>query len=503
MATFASPASSGSRSVSASSRDPSSAEFNPDDVPVELLVRHLLEAKRALSSITQVMQANHLTHNARQMHEESVILTAQTAFLRHNIAEQQRILRKVRRGMTHVYENGSKEFEDLIVTLDKANNKLESTLGMLRTTVVESIFRPPGEEAKYLLDFVDENSVGGMQNALKESIGELQAIQKSFDSDLLDFDTYLRKLAAAIKAAATSPPSPSGSSTITSPPIPRLLASLTNHSHDMAEHLASLTKHFDLCVLAVRDTDGGVALARRRAAEEDPSDGNPVSISGVIAAQDLKQQQSHMTLPTDPRERAEMLHVVLQDASQVNEVVSDIQRWLQEMEADFALLKEQTDSARRAYAATIMAFHVLEEVGCRLQSYVAAQAEFVQRWAGERELIEERLGEMEELGRFYEGYASAYDSLLLEVERRRSVEDRIGAIWRKAKESVEKLVEVDKKEREHFRQEIGEYLPTDLWVGMNGPVRRWVVVPVEIRMDIRDTIVVLLKLQYADEMTYS
>ena len=90
-----------------------------------------------------------------------------------------------------------------------------------------------------------------------------------------------------------------------------------------------------------------------------------------------------------------------------------------------------------------------------------------------------KLEEMDELRRFYEGYASAYDSLTLEVERRRSAEEKVQAIWRKAKESVDKIIEADRKERDHFRQEIGEFLPTDLWVGMNGPLRRWEVVPVD------------------------
>lgn len=81
--------------------------------------------------------------------------------------------------------------------------------------------------------------------------------------------------------------------------------------------------------------------------------------------------------------------------------------------------------------------------------------------------------------RFYEGYASAYGSLLLEVERRRAVEDKIQSTLRKAKENVDNLVAADRKQRDHFRQEVGEFLPTDLWVGMNDPLKRWEFVAVE------------------------
>jgi len=238
----------------------------------------------------------------------------------------------------------------------------------------------------------------------------------------------------------------------------------------MAEHLASLTRHFDMCVTAVRTTDGGAALARRKAAEV-AENGEPISISGVIAEQD-----AHMTADLDsmdPSERAEVVQVVVQDAPEVDEVVVEIQAVLQKMEADFGSLKEQADRIKTAYVSTVAAFHVLEEIGARLQSYVDAEAEFAQRWEDEKEIIFSKLEEMDGLRRFYEGYAGAYDSLLLESERRRSVEEKIAATWRKAKEAVDKLSEMDRKEREHFRQEIGEFLPTDLWVGMNGPIPKW------------------------------
>lgn len=254
--------------------------------------------------------------------------------------------------------------------------------------------------------------------------------------------------------------------------MPRLLASLTQHSHEMAEELASLTRHFDMCVKAVRTTEGGAALARRKAAEVTEG-GDPVSISGVITDQDADLDA------IDPQERAELVQVVVQDAPEVDEVVADIQVVLQQTEADFGSLKSQADQTRAAYVATLDAFKVLEEIGSRLQSYIEAETEFVQRWENEKEVILERLDAMENLRAFYERYASAYGSLMLEVERRRSVQDKIAATWRKAKETVDKMVEADRKEREHFRQEIGEFLPTDLWAGMTDPIRRWEVVPID------------------------
>ncbi|KAL2156917.1 hypothetical protein VTH06DRAFT_2323 [Thermothelomyces fergusii] len=420
-----------------------------------------------------VLRANELTTHARQMHEESVILGAQTGFLRRLIDEEAVVLRKLRRGMGRALDRGRREFVQLIRTLDAANEKLEGTMRMLRETRVDPVFRPPGEEAKNLMDFLDVNSVEAMRNTLKGSVDELQAAQESFNGDIYRFDHDLHLLTKTLAAA----PSPdSAASSTAHKPIPDLLASLVEQSEAMATHLAALTSHFDLCVRAVRATEGGAALARRRAAEATHDGGDPVSISGVITEQESRVPDLE---PMDPQELAEMVQVVVADAQEVDEVVAEIQAGLQQMEQTFGALKEQADRVRAAWLATLAAFQVLEDVGGRLPSYAAAEHEFDQRWEAEKDVIYAKLEEMDGLRRFYEGYASAYSSLLLEAERRRAVEDKIRATLRKARDNVNNLVEADRKQREHFRQEVGEFLPGDLWVGMNSPLRRWELVPVD------------------------
>lgn len=222
-------------------------------------------------------------------------------------------------------------------------------------------------------------------------------------------------------------------------------------------------------------TEGGAALARRKAAEASQSQGdNNVSISGVIA-----EQESHMAEidPISPEERLEMLQVVAQDASEVPDVVQEINERLSNMEEEYYHLMEQTDQVKATYTTTIDAFRVLEDIGTRLRSYIAAETEFRERWVAEHETIGDKMDVMEELRLFYENYASSYDSLLLEVERRKVQEERIINIWRKAKENVDKVTEADRKQRETFRDEIAEYIPTDLWPGMDDPIRTWDVMP--------------------------
>ncbi|KAK6088067.1 kinase activator [Seiridium cupressi] len=472
MASPSSTASSSPRNSRPSSRH---GEIEADgSVPVETLVQHLLDAKRSLSSMAQVLRANEIVTAARQAHEESVVLGAQAQFLRRGINDQIRLLLKARRSMSKTYDSGKREFKQVIKSLDAANGHLETTMNVLRDQTVESAFRPKGEAKRSLLDFVDVAQVDIMHNALKDNIAALQSTQTSFDGDLLRFDNDLRTLNKTI-SSAPSPPSPSASNSYQ--PVPHLLASLMESSHEMAELLASLTKHFDLCVTAVRTTEGGAALARRKAAEASQSQGdnNNVSISGVIA-----EQESHMAEldPVSPEERLEMLQVVAQDASEVPDVVQEINERLNNMKEEYHHLVEQTGQIKATYTTTINAFRVLEDIGTRLRSYIAAETEFRERWIAEHETIDVKLDEMEELRLFYENYANSYDSLLLEVERRRAQEDRVMSIWRKAKDSVDKIIEADRKQRETFRHEIAEYIPTDLWPGMDDPIQKWDVAPV-------------------------
>lgn len=246
--------------------------------------------------------------------------------------------------------------------------------------------------------------------------------------------------------------------------------SMTDQSHEMATNLTKLTRHFDICVEAVRITEGGAALAQRKDAEDLGDNNNPVSISGVMRAQEGD--------PDEPTTwtRAELVTTVIRDARHVDSVVEDLGAILQEVEINFNLLVDQSDQVKAAYEGVTHAFRILEDIGSRLESYIEAASLFVKSWNDEKESIFATLGDMERLRDHWEGYASGYDSLILEVERRRAVEEKIQNIWRKAKEQVDRLVESDWKDRETFTTEVGGFIPGDLWVGMSGPLQKWEVV---------------------------
>jgi autophagy-related protein 17 len=145
-----------------------------DSISVEILVEHLLAAKRSLSSINQVLRANEIATASRQLHEDAVIRAAHSDFLRRSISDQAHILLRVRRSLQRTYDYGKRDFKQLIKMMDGADEKLQVTMKMLRGTRVEPIFRPVGEDSKTLLDFVDEKSVHSVVEALKSSLGGLQ-----------------------------------------------------------------------------------------------------------------------------------------------------------------------------------------------------------------------------------------------------------------------------------------------------------------------------------------
>ncbi|CAI6087078.1 unnamed protein product [Clonostachys chloroleuca] len=477
-----SPAASSRRSAASSaaslkrsndSRHRQSSSSFSDAIPVDTLVNHLLAAKRSLSTISVVFRANELATNARNEHEDAAILAAQSRFLRRSILDQTAILARLRRSLQATYNWGTNDFKSLIHTMDEVDGSLGAMMSVLRAKKVQSSLRPPGEEPKTLLDFVDEESVHKLRDAMKKSIEELQGVQQSFDGDLLRLDTDIRNLKTIISEASISP---SGADSPDKPQVPMTerLDNLISYSAHMASNLASLTNHFDLCVTAIRTTEGAAALARRKAAETtQPQGPDGVSISGVIAEQESNVSDLE---PKIARDRAEMLKVVVQDAGEVDDVVGEIHEGLRMMEQEYGDFQEQVAQTKKAYEGMMQAYIALGEIGERLTDYLAAEEDFKQRWEMEKEVVFSHLKEMHELKEFYGRYSGAYDGLVLEVERRRNVNERVEAIWRKAQENVNKIMETDQSARDTFYTDVGEYLPTDLWDDMQGPAIKWKVI---------------------------
>ncbi|KAM3068008.1 Autophagy-related protein 17 [Clarireedia jacksonii] len=456
------PASRSQTSINSTHRQDQST--NRQDISLEALVSHLLAAKRSLSSISTVYRANEIVNSARAALEDSVVLHARTEFLRGGINEQYKLLKKVRNGVENVYNNGQKDFKTVIRTLDAANARLESTMDVLRSTMVEAAFRPAGEGPRSLLDFVDEQGVETMRDGLKELIRESKEAQTDFDSSILSFDDDLRSL----RSAMTSIKSSTSPENVLSSPIPEYLHSLEGHAHEMASLLTSLSNHFDLCVNAIRHTEGGYA-AVRNAASNPPPGSEPVSVSGVMTT---SHDELH-DVPISDAERHEMLTILENDAAEVEDVVMELRDRLAEMEDKHSAILSHVASLTARYQEMNSAYALLESVGLRLSRYIIASQDFRARWEDTKLQIHEQMEELEGMRLFYENYLASYDGLILEVYRRRQSEEKAKAIVKKAMESLRRVYEADMREREAFRKDVGDFLPVDLYPGIGREAPRW------------------------------
>lgn len=330
-------------------------------------------------------------------------------------------------------------------------------MDILRSTMVAAAFRPENEAPRSLLDFVEEQSVETLRDTLKGLVRESQEAQTEFDSSILAFDDDLRSLKIALRS-----PSASQSNQDLSSPIPPHMNTLENHAQEMASLLESLVNHFDLCVDAIRHTEGGYA-AVQRAASSQPPGAEPVSVSGVMNPDHDPSTEEALS----DEERQEMLDVLMKDASQVDDVVLELRERLNDMEAMHEAILEHVASLTQTYSDIKTAYNILESVGGRLPSYIIASQDFRLYWEDTKLNIQEHLTELESMRLFYENYYNSYDNLILEVRRRKACEDKVNSIRRKAMEQIERVYESDAKEREEFRMDVGDYLPVDLWPGVN------------------------------------
>ncbi|KAI4212103.1 MAG: hypothetical protein LQ351_005133 [Letrouitia transgressa] len=441
----------------------------PSTVQLETLVTHLVASKRSLSSIEQVWQANQLVTSTRKSLETSVVTSARTSFLRHGISSQLLTLDQVLLKSREVENEGAREYSEATRTLDIANRRLKSTLDELRNTLVDAHLRPPDvQDTRSLLDFVDESGVENLDVTTQESIKAANAAHEEFVESNRTFSKDLervrkqltvsqqRTLETVTEGNGDGPRHGSQSDLV----IPDILGDMEDRAKDMADNLESLVKHFDLCVTAIKHTEGGGDAARRI------TDDLPV---GMDVGQYSVQAPSE---PISDEEKKEMMEVLENDAHQVEDVVIEIRDSFTAIENLHTLVSEQIGTLEREHASIISAFRLLEEIGARLQPLIGQSEIFAMRWDSEKSKIDEHIEELENLSSFYDGFLSAYDNLLVEIGRRQFMEQRMEKVVQDTMIKVDKLYEEDLEAREAFKKEQGDFLPVDIWPGLtDSPLR--------------------------------
>lgn len=451
-----------------------------DQLPqLDTLISHLVAAKRSLSSINHVWRANEIVTSARSALEETVVLSARTGFLRRGLNNQLRLLYSVRTEVQEISLRGKTEFSSVLKSLDAADARLKKTLDTLRETIVHASFRPEGEEPRSLHDFVDERGVEDLHAALKSSIdrtnaaqAELEASNNAFDDELHSIKKALGRYRATTKlassrssASSSSSSSGSNSSLPSLSSIPALLRSLETHAQEMANLLESLVQHFDLCVTAVKLTEGGGAAAR--SITGDIPDGLNVSGRAGHNGEGIKPDLNAPLDPVSDAEYQEMVSVLRKDAAEAEDVVIEIQDRIGEMESVFESILAQRDTLQSIYNATTGVFQQLTLLSStHLPGYIAQGHKFTRVWREEHDRINGGLSDLSDLHSLYDGFLDAYDGLILEVSRRKHARHRVEKVLRDTRQKLDQLYEEDVNAREAFRVEQGDYLPSDIWPGV-------------------------------------
>ncbi|PYI08521.1 hypothetical protein BO78DRAFT_73919 [Aspergillus sclerotiicarbonarius CBS 121057] len=445
---------------------------------LEALISHLVAAKRSLSSINHVWRANEIVTSARSALEESVVISARTGFLRRGLNNQLRLLYSVRSEVKEVSLRGRSEFAGVLKSLDTADARLRKTLDLLRETIVHSSFRPGGEEPKSLHDFLDERGVEGLHASLKSAIDRTNAAQAELDASNFAFDdeidsirnalgTYREATKLASSRSSTSSSSSTSNSNLPSlSSMPPMLHSLEMHAQEMANLLESLVRHFDLCVTAVKHTEGGGAAAQSITGDMPAA----VTVSGPGMFNIEQGINANLNAPLDPLSESdyqEMLNVLIKDAAEAEDVVMEIQDRIGDMESVLENVLSQRDILVSVYNATTGVFqHLSSLASARLPGYIAQAHNFMRVWNEEHDCINGGLADLSDLNSLYDGFLEAYDGLILEVARRRHVRHRVEKVLRDAKHKLDQLYEEDVNARETFRVEQGDYLPSDIWPGI-------------------------------------
>lgn len=477
--------------------DPAVARSSYLPVDLDALVSHLVAAKRSLSSINHVWRANGIVTAARAALEESVIVSARTGFVHRELGEQLKLLFRVRAEVEGVAVRGSAEFATAIQDLDAVDEQLRHTLEVLRETPVNPAFQSKGEPTKVLHDFVDERAVEEVQSSLKSAIDNVSAAQselgvsnKAFDDGLHSIQQAWKKYRIASKRQGSMSSSSilSASSTSASrinalspSTIPEYLYSLESNAQEMADLLESLVRHFDLCVTAVKHTEGGGAAARNitsdlpaevelgmRAGTESHQAGDDNSGDGGDPSNPAVQLE-----PLTDSEYDEMVSVIAKDAPEAEDVVLEIQDRIGEMETTLERVLEQRDSLNASYASTTDIYLRLTKfASTNLPDYIAQSQSFSQTWKTEHELMQSGMADLSDLRGMYIGFLDAYDGLILEVARRKSARHAVEKVISDAKAKLDKLYDEDVRAREAFRIDQGDYLPSDIWPGLDtGPMK--------------------------------
>ena len=421
------------------------------------------------------------------------MLNAKNSFARGGVNEQLDTLHAIRDGVEDVGESAAIDFKSTIATLDRANAQLEETLGALRRTVVDaSLQRRTGsevhksdgvvddadgdetsaelQEQKTLYHFINEATHKDVLTSLHELVDSYGHAQDTLTEDLTEFYSSLTAISDLLAGENNAESAPKDKRTIYDAPtatIDQLYHGMEENASEMARLLESLVSHYDLCVTALKHTEGGGEAAKLAVQAEQ------LTVKNSTGAEESLYRKTAPE-PLSVSERTQMMRVVEEDAQQVEDVAADIKDHSFEIEGmweSFTRYALESRSSNQSLRAVIALMH---DIKAALPTHLIAAKTFRQTWQQDiRPSIINKTTELAELTNFYNEFVTSYASVLREVERRTAVEMQMRKFASKAQRELDRLYEADVVGRERFMEGVRHYLPKNLWVGAEEIGARW------------------------------
>jgi autophagy-related protein 17 len=461
--------SSSDRSVS-----PSTHSFPPKPPPsLQRLIQHYASAKQALSSTQYVWRANQLVTSARDLIEEIAVLNARNEYLCKGAEGQVDILYDVKAGLEKRDDEVGDDFQTVVEDLDRANGRLQTTLNRLRETIWKASLRgdnapAPASNAvdsanvkKTLYDFVDASAHDDLLASLRADIDSYHASHNDFTHSLGTFDNSIKTIGATLSRQPQVDFAEKRTLYDAEPPptIRDQFEGIEEHAGAMAELLQGLVKHFDLCVSALKHTEGGGQAAKQVATVDGNDEQGPKAVEESLYLRKIP-------LPISDEERQEMLIVLERDAAELEDVTVEIRDRHTEQETLHSQLLQLAAASRERDTILREVMTMLREMrDLHLHSHLHALQTFEAEWSRIRESMTSKTATLLELASSNEGFIQAYAELLKEVQRRDVVKQKMSAVADKARKELQRLRDGDEQARREFMEEFGGSLPKGIWDG--------------------------------------
>ncbi|EKM58196.1 uncharacterized protein PHACADRAFT_116910 [Phanerochaete carnosa HHB-10118-sp] len=276
---------------------------------------------------------------------------------------------------------------------------------------------------KTLRDFVDERSI-------EDLLENIESERSVLDDILAKTSDYPESLNGTITAVRSSLPSE-----IIIPPMDDIFSSQETISMDMANHLSSLTRHYDQMVQALHESEAGE----------------------VFSEADIQE--------------------IKRDTEELPNIIKDLEKSGAAISASHEQLLSAKRIAEEQLGSHRAALDDLDDLGDimaeMLERQQAAENEFVDHLA----LLHTNLGVIDDLHARYTMYQYSYCKLVVELARRREYAEAAAKIVQSMTLQLEALTDEERQRREQFNEMHGDHLPSDVCPAMQNPPTRYEILP--------------------------